>query len=50
MRLELLESATKSLPNTFSDIMEIISGDSVAQAIEYYSSFVMELHSDNNVS
>ncbi|XP_021724008.1 CDK5RAP3-like protein [Chenopodium quinoa] len=48
VRLELLGSATKSLPTIFSDIMEVVSGDSVAQAIEYYSSIVTELHTNKD--
>lgn len=48
VRLELLESATNSLPSTFGKIMEVISGESVAQAIEYYSSFVKDLHTNND--
>jgi len=29
--------------------MEVISGESVAQAIEYYASFVKDLHTDKDV-
>lgn len=48
--MELLESATDSLPSTFRSIMEVVKGESVAQAIEYYSSFVTDLHTDKDVS
>ncbi|KAF9597874.1 hypothetical protein IFM89_021959 [Coptis chinensis] len=49
VRLELLETA-KSLPVIFSKFLDIINGESVSQAMEYYSNFVREVHTENEVT
>ncbi|PIA53437.1 hypothetical protein AQUCO_00900193v1 [Aquilegia coerulea] len=46
VRLELLETA-KSLPLIFTGFLDVINGDSVSQAMGYYSDYVKEGHTEN---
>lgn len=48
MREELIESA-KALPSTFSKILEVLNSDPVSKAIEHYTAFVRNCHSEDKV-
>lgn len=50
VRSELLETAKASLPDTFGQILEVLNGESVSQAIEFYSTFLKDAHIEQDVS
>ncbi|CAM8926901.1 unnamed protein product [Rhodiola kirilowii] len=49
VRAELLETA-KTLPNTFSQIIDILNGEAASEAIDYYSNFVQAAHTEKDAS
>lgn len=48
VREELIESA-KTLPSTFSKILEALNSDPVSNAMEYYTTFVKDCHTEDMV-
>ncbi|KAI3765742.1 hypothetical protein L2E82_15784 [Cichorium intybus] len=48
VKLELLQTATTSLHDTFSKMLHVLNCDSVSQAIEFFSNFVKDAHREKD--